>query len=184
MENKVCFIGHRDIAVRGIEDRIRQAVIKEIENGATCFMVGSHGMFDKIVLNVCKNLKKAYNNLTIELVITSLAKINHKKDYDDRYDPFKDINIVMFDIEQEYFKRQISISNRKMIDCCNTLICYVDTRKSHSGAKSTLNYAIKKGLKIINLFCTQDDPTYYMTKQEKYKYFKIFIENTNKLLKK
>ncbi len=184
MENRVCFIGHRDIAVQGIEDRIRQAVINEIKNGATCFMVGSHGMFDKIVLNVCKNLKKIYNNINTEVVITSLAKINHKKDYDDRYDPYQDINVVMFDIEQEYFKRQISISNRKMVDSSDTLICYVDTRKSHSGAKSTLNYAKKKGLKIINLFNSNDDPTFNMTKQQLKEYFKSLSDKFDRLLKK
>ena len=185
MENKVCFIGHREILVNDMESRIKQAVINEIKNGATCFMVGSHGMFDKLALKVCKNLKTIYKNINIDLVITSLSKLQNKNDNKENFSDFnKDVNFVMFDIEQEYFKRQISISNRKMIDCCSTLICYVDTRRSRSGAKSVLNYAIKKGLKIINLFCTQDDPTYNMTKQEKYECFKTFIEKTDKILKK
>ena len=58
----------------------------------------------------------------------------------------------MFEIEDLHYKQRITTSNKKMIDSCDTLICYVDPNAWKSGAKTTMNYAQKKGLKIINLY--------------------------------
>ena len=58
-----------------------------------------------------------------------------------------------------------------MIDGCDTLICYVDPKRYRSGAKTAMNYAKRKGLKIINLYNEKDEPTYGMTKEEKDKYY-------------
>ena len=46
-----------------------------------------------------------------------------------------------------------------MIDGCDTLICYVDPKRYRSGAKNAMNYAKRKGLKIVNLFDEKDNPT-------------------------
>ena len=58
-----------------------------------------------------------------------------------------------------------------MIDECDTLICYIDKKRSPSGAKTAMNYTKRNGLKIINLFREEDDPTFGMTKEEKLKYW-------------
>ena len=71
---------------------------------------------------------------------------------DEKYTPYENVETVMYDIEQEHFKRKISISNKKMIDCCDTLICYVDTTRAYGGAVRAYKYAIKKGLHIVNLY--------------------------------
>ena len=64
-----------------------------------------------------------------------------------------------------------------MIDTCDTLICYVDKKRSPSGAKTAMNYAKRKGLKIINLFREEDDPTFGMTHEEKLEYWdKVFAK--------
>lgn len=39
-----------------------------------------------------------------------------------------------------------------MIDSCNLIICYVNKKRIHSGAKTAMNYAKRKGLHIINLY--------------------------------
>lgn len=39
-----------------------------------------------------------------------------------------------------------------MIDYSDTLICYVKPNSWRSGAKKIMDYAIKKGLKVINIF--------------------------------
>lgn len=49
-------------------------------------------------------------------------------------------------------KQRITASNKQMIDSCDSLICYVEPNAWKSGAKTTMNYAQKKGLKIINLY--------------------------------
>ena len=55
-----------------------------------------------------------------------------------------------------HYKQRITLSNRQMIDGCDTLICYVDEHVYRSGAKTAMCYAKKKGLKIINLFREKD----------------------------
>lgn len=57
----------------------------------------------------------------------------------------------MFEIENLHYKQRIMASNKHMVDCCDTLICYVRPDSWHSGAKTVMNYAKKKGTKIINL---------------------------------
>lgn len=40
-----------------------------------------------------------------------------------------------------------------------------------------MNYAIRKGLKIINLYDEKDDPTYGMTEEEKEECFHLFLKD-------
>ena len=156
---KVAFIGHRQIFDKDLENRLYSAVETEIKNGCNTFVMGTHGDFDKAALRVCRNLRQIYKNLKIEVVITSLAQIkpivtDHSDEFGDEvYKPYEDVETIMFDIENTYFKQKITESNKRMIDSCSTLICYVDTNyKYASGAKTAYLHAKKKGLTIVNLF--------------------------------
>lgn len=61
-----------------------------------------------------------------------------------------------------------------------TLICYVDKKQNPSGAKTTMNYAKRKGLHIINIFDEKDDPTFGMSKQESQEYWDKLFQNIKK----
>ena len=118
--------------------------------------MGTHGDFDKEALNVCRELRKKYKDIKIEVVITSFTQI--KPFYDnifgkEIYKPYDDVETVMYEIEEIYFKNKITKSNKQMIDSCDTLICYVDENYYRSsGALTAYKYAKKKGLQIVNLF--------------------------------
>ncbi len=86
--------------------------------------------------------------LVIEVVITSLRAVN-TDNFGQRYD---DIETVLYEIEEVHYKRRITVSNQKMIDECDALICYVDEGAYQSGAKTALRYAQRKGLQIFNLW--------------------------------
>ncbi len=172
----VCFIGHRKIGFGPIRDRLVRAVEEEIKNGGDCFKVGTHGEFDTMTLGVLREARRNHSNIKIEVVLTSLKKTEKQLLYDDEfgkecYAPYKDVETIMFEIEEEHFKRQIIVSNRKMIDECDTLICYVNKKHNPSGAKLAMNYAKRKGLKIINLYRETDEPTYGMTDEQKQEYY-------------
>ena len=158
MSKKVAFIGHRYIhKINDIRTSLYNLVEQEIKNGCKFFVMGTHGEFDKLALDVCRNLRKAYIDITIQVVITSLNTLKpiivHDPVWgDEKYTPYENVETVMYDIEQEHFKRKISKSNQKMIDCCDTLICYVDTTRAYGGAIRAYKYAIKKGLRIVNLY--------------------------------
>ncbi|MBR1925757.1 MAG: hypothetical protein IJ837_02755 [Clostridia bacterium] len=154
---KICFIGHRNIYDNKIEEKLTEIIKKEIKNGYNYFSMGTHGEFDKIALSVCRNLRKEYKHIEIEVVITSLNQIKPIIEYDkifgtSKYVPYDDVKTIMYNIEEEYFKKRILISNKQMIENSDCLICYVNTNIQKSGAKTTYTYAKEKGLRIINIF--------------------------------
>lgn len=175
MLKRVCFVGHRNIGYGPIKERLENAIKQEIENGCRFFTMGTHGEFDSIVLGICKQLRNTFKDIEIEVVLTSLQTIKQQvvEDEFDKeiYVPYSDVKTIMYEIEEEHYKRQITISNRKMIDTCDTIICYVDKNKSPSGAKTAMNYAKKKGLTIVNLYHEEDNPTFGMTKELKGEYW-------------
>ena len=157
---KVCFIGHRNI-FENIESRLKETVENEIKNGADYFAMGTHGKFDTMALNVCRDLRQTYKDIKIEVVLTSLCTPKKWLLYDDEFgkeyfEPYKDVQTIMYNIEQEHFKRRIVVSNKNMIDSCDILIYYVNKKHNPSGAKTAMNYAKRKGLKIINLYNEND----------------------------
>ncbi len=171
---KTAFIGHRHIYSRNIMERLNNAIINEIKSGCRSFTMGTHGEFDYLALNSCRNIRKTYNDLDIEVVITSLNEV--KKNDKSGIIPYSDVRTIMYDIDDIYFKRKIIISNQQMLENCDTLICYVNNSIRHSGAKYALNYAEKLGLKIINLYKECDDPFYGMTNEESMEMIEKFID--------
>ncbi len=161
---RTAFIGHRKVFAKDIEARLAAAIQAEIENGCMSFTMGTHGEFDHLALSACRKLRHTNKELEIEVVITSLNAI--KKDSELAAAPYDDVKTVMFDIEDIHYKQRITLSNRQMIDGCDTPICYVDEHMYRSGAKTALRYAKKKGLKIINLYRDEDKPFYGMSKEE------------------
>ena len=161
---KTAFIGHRQIFAKDTDEQLLKAVEAEIQNGCRSFTMGTHGQFDKPSLWACRQLRKKYTDIDIEVVLTSLHAIDKNEEWD--CIPYSDVKTVMYDIEDTHFKRQITLSNRMMIDSCDTLICYVNEKTYRSGAKTALNYAKKCGLKIINLWRDEDQPFFGMTKVE------------------
>ena len=164
MSKKVCFIGHRYLWDSGIKERLTRAVQNEIDLGCKEYAMGTHGEFDVLALSVCRGLREIYSDLEIEVVLTSYHKIQNKligvfkDEYGETemihqdYKILNDVKTTMYDIEDLHYKKRITESNKKMIDFCDTLICYVNTNKLNGGAKTAYNYAKKKGLKIINLY--------------------------------
>lgn len=76
---KIAFIGHREIFVSDIAERLITAIEAEILGGCKSFTMGTHGQFDELALWACRRLSKNYEDLDIEVVMTSLQA--HKKDF-------------------------------------------------------------------------------------------------------
>lgn len=154
---KVCFIGHRDFWCDDLKQRLYNEVENQIKKGYKVFTMGTRGKFDALSLSVCRQLRKIYNDIEIEVIITSLNQIKPVLDFDpifgvEKHIPYEDVKTVMFNIEEEFYKRKIVVSNKKMIDSSSTLICYVDTKRTYGGAIVAFKYAKKKGLNVVNLY--------------------------------
>lgn len=170
MEKIICFLGHRILNKKEeIKRRIMNTLKEKVPNGYTTFLVGKHGEFDNLALNCCIDYKKTIDKkVNINIVLTSIAKLKKDEFGYNSLDYYREqgCKIMIYDIEDEYFKRRIIVSNRKMIEDSDLVISYADMSKIRSGAKIAIKYALKQGKEIINLYNETDKAFYGMTKEE------------------
>lgn len=149
---KTCALfGHRIVLDNDLENKLYSEIEKLILKGTLDFLIGSHGDFDKLALSVCKKLKKKYQ-INITIVFTTLNAFI-KKDFDlSRADCYCDINTKVYDIENIHFKKKIIVSNQKMVNESDIVVCYINSNKNYGGAIKVLEYATKLNKPIINLY--------------------------------
>lgn len=145
--HKTCsFFGHRFVFN---SSEVRQNLVKVIEDKISCgydtFLVGGHGEFDNMVLSALVQLKKLYS-ITIKVVQTSFTFLKYKDDINSEFE-----NLV-YPIEEVYFKERITFTNKCMVNDSDLVVCYVDKNRSKSGAKNAMNYALKMGKEVINIY--------------------------------
>lgn len=144
-----CFLGHRFV-YGNIEKELDEVIEKLINEGYDKFLTGTHGAFDSLAINACRRAKVRHPNIKIEVIITSYHTIEKDKDFG--FAPYRYVETVMYEIEDVYFKKQITVSNKKMIDDSETLVCYVNEKRTAGGAIKGFKYAKKNGKEIINLY--------------------------------
>ena len=138
------FIGNRDCAEVTTKD-IEKAVIIAIDSGVRVFLNGGQGHFDRTAARAVYNLNEQYPFIKSYLILP-YRTFNHydAELYDEIIFPFEQ------HIESYYtYLGNIGKRNRYLVDHASAAICYV--RNHTGGAGKTLAYAIKKGLKIINV---------------------------------
>ena len=143
-EKKVCFAGHRYIWQNsGVEDKLKEILIKVINDGYTTFYCSNMGYFDKLCIDTLFNLKAIYKHIKIFKILTYYHENKEKWDISKSYS-----GSLMPEIEQYYPKARITKKNEWLVDSCDLLICHIiETYKS--GAYNTVKYAIKKNKDII-----------------------------------
>ena len=136
------FIGNRD-CYQVKEAEIEKAIIEAIENGIVIFLNGGQGYFDKICAAIVHQLKKNYPNIKSILVIPYRDfKIFNDSLFDEVIYPFEAHTFSYYT-----YKGNIRKRNRILVDWSSVAICYVYRT---GGASKTLEYAIRKHLKIID----------------------------------
>ena len=147
----VCtFAGHREVYQSNISEALDQALAEIIENDNSIrFLVGGMGEFDKMCASAVRRAKRKYPNteIRLELVLPYLTNdINENKSF---YEMSYDNIIVPFELAGVHYKSVITKRNRWLVDNSDWLIAFV--YRDFGGAYTTLRYAEKKGLQIVNL---------------------------------
>lgn len=152
--NKICSLfGHRRIwKQEEVKQKLKLELEKQIQNGFNRFLVGTHGDFDSIALSVLRDLRKIYQDIKISAVFTSLYPFKKDEFGFSISQLYEDVETFSYPIEDEYFKRQIIMSNRYMINDSDLVICYVNPKSYQSGAKLAMKYAKKNKKEVINLY--------------------------------
>ena len=152
----IAFFGHRKILnATTIHKRLKNTLNEFISQGFSNLLIGCHGDFDALALETCIDHKKNVDkSIKINVVLTSLGVLNKDKYGYDKTDIFKNkfFDTIFYDIEETHFKNRITVSNKKMIDDSDLIICYIDMKAAKSGAKKAVDYAIKQNKKVVNLF--------------------------------
>ncbi len=114
-------------------------------------LVGTHGKFDGLGLGVSMKLLYEKYDVEINLVFTSQKLM--EKEFKDDLGYYRGVIPMMYFIEEEHFKRQIIVSNQKMIDESDEVIVYFNPNYHlTNGVRRIVKYAIKQNKRIFNLF--------------------------------
>ena len=165
-EHTGCFFGHRKIEVTDeLVNRLEEIVEDLIINkNVNVFLFGSKSQFDKLCLRVVTELKKKYPHIRRIYVRAEFHYIDEGytayllKSYDHTYYPKRLIHAG----KAAYVER-----NYEMIDNSGYCVIYYDENympprrknsrrdlfdyQAKSGTKLAYDYAVKKGLTILNL---------------------------------
>ncbi len=136
------FFGHRHVGEEIRED-LRSAITDLIENeNVTNFYVGNHGSFDRMTVNILKNLKSKYAHINYTIVLAYIPK----KDKDE-----KDFSNTVYPEGMELVPSKFAIieRNKWMIEKSEIVVVFVKTLCG--GAAKFKEIAQKKGRKVINI---------------------------------
>lgn len=147
----VCtFAGHREVYQANISDRIDETISQIIDtDDCFCFLVGGMGDFDRLCSSAVRRAKRKYPNkqISLELVLPYLTQeLNENKLY---YETNYDNVVIPIELAGIHYKSAITKRNSWMVEKSDWLIAFV--YRDFGGAYTTLRYAEKKGLQIINL---------------------------------
>lgn len=147
----VCtFAGHREVYQANISEKIDEAISRIIDtDNSFRFLVGGMGDFDGICSSAIRRAKKKCPNkeISLELVLPYLTQeLNENKLY---YETSFDDVVIPIELAGVHYKSAITKRNRWMVEQSDWLIAFV--YRDFGGAYTTLRYAEKKGLQIINL---------------------------------
>ncbi len=137
----VVFIGHSECYGMSINE-LENVIVECIKNGATQFLSGGQGGFDRTCASVVFKLKSIYPHINNILVIPYITfNVFNKNIFDEIIFPT--------DFEKYHYKSAIPQRNKYMVTRSDAAICFV--HHSWGNAAKTYELAKKLKLQIINL---------------------------------
>lgn len=152
-ERIACFTGHRKIPPEElpvVSKRLRDVLVDCINQGYLYFGAGGALGFDTFAAQTVLELKKEYPNIKLILVLPCLEQTNgwSVKDIQE-YERLKNEADKVVYVLDHYFRGCMQKRNRHLVDNSGLCICYMTECKG--GTAYTVDYALKKGLKVVNL---------------------------------
>ncbi len=148
-----CFTGHRKIPfmqIHTIKKNLKKVIVSLIKQGYCFFGVGGALGFDTIAAQTILDLKQDHPQIKLILVLPCPSQADHWREKDKTiYEEVKAKADKVVYIAQEYTRGCMFARNRHLVDNSSVCICYLTERSG--GTAYTVEYALKKGLKTINL---------------------------------
>ena len=146
----VSFIGHSTLhSPTALTEKVRAAILSSIPPCAKVFFYcGGYGEFDDLCARVCRSLREKSFDCEILFITPYITPAQQKKI---KY--FTDTKLydaaIYPPLEHTPLRFAIDKRNRWMIEQADLVICHVTHH--HGGAYKAMEYARRKGIKIINL---------------------------------
>lgn len=152
-EQTVCFTGHRDVSgnvADNLRILLRDAVIEMIKKGFRYFGTGGALGFDTIAAQTVLGLKKEYPHIRLILVLPCKNQCLKWNENDIKiYNQILMQSDKVVYVSERYTDYCMMVRNRHLVDNSSVCICY--QAKKSGGTAATVDYAVKKGLSIVNL---------------------------------
>ena len=148
-----CFTGHRDIPqaqIPVLTKKVTATIQMLAAQGIIYYGAGGALGFDTISATAVLKLQHTISHIKLILVLPCLSQAQRWSKRDQEvYESIKaQANKVVY-TSQDYTRDCMFRRNRHLVDHSGTCICYLS--KPQGGTAYTVDYAKKKGLKIINL---------------------------------
>ena len=156
MENNYicCFTGHREISskdTRRIPHALKKILLEEYEKGARVFRAGGALGFDTLAALSVLELKKKHPDVVLELCLPCRDQSAKWTWYSKRiYEHILKHSDRVRYASEFYTSSCMHDRNRMLADGSKVCIAYY--MGGGGGTAYTFNYAIRKGLEMINVF--------------------------------
>ena len=148
-----CFTGHRDIpasAEKCIRKKLSDVIIQLIEEGYTEFYTGGALGFDTIAAETVLSLRMKHENIHLHVIMPCRNQTRGWSAEDALlHDEINKLADEVLCLSESYYSGCMHARNRYMADHSSKVIAYLT--KTSGGSAATVNYALKKGIEVINI---------------------------------
>ena len=148
-----CFTGHRKLPKKDmvkIEACLEKEITNLIKSGFCYFAAGGAQGFDTVAEQSVLHLKEKYPHIKLFLILPCRNQAERWDEQNKRlYEHIKSKSDKVIYTSDNYFRGCMHKRNRYLADISTVCISYL-TKKS-GGTVYTVNYAHRKGLKVINI---------------------------------
>lgn len=149
----VCFTGHRELPTENLPEiskRLEDTLLTLIEQGYCYFGAGGALGFDTLAAQTVLRLRERYPQICLILVLPCLNQTRGWQQADvDIYEELKRRADKVTYTSESYFRGCMQKRNRHLVDNSSGCICYLT--KPTGGTAYTVDYARRRGLRIINI---------------------------------
>lgn len=151
----VCFTGHRVLKepYSSIYQKTYQTVEKLITDGYAFFCTGGARGFDALASEVIISLKEKYPNIQLILILPFQNHYEHEKTWTnteiEQLETHKNKAFKVIYTQEAYGRGCYYKRDRQLVDISSVCIAY--QYKNTGGTAYTTKYAVKNGLKVINI---------------------------------
>ena len=154
MENQTCcFTGHRDIPLKWhapIAKHLEVEMVHFIRQGVRDFCAGGACGFDLMASLAVLRLRHQFPDIRLILVLPCVGQDKYWNYYNkSMYSYIREQADKVTYLSEHYYNGCMQARNRNLVDRSQCCICYLN--QETGGTAYTVNYAVQKGLKIVNL---------------------------------